>query len=203
MEPVWQDAEQEAPDELVGGDRHGAEPRRPVAAIVLVAEGDAALVEAEQAAVRDGDAVGVAGEIGEHRFGPGGGRWLDVEEPFLPAERGKMCGQGFPATQAFELAEERQRARRVGIGEARQEEPPGPAGEGPPPPEGTPPARDPARPVASAPPPPPDHGEELRRGQRSTWPPRAAERQGWMADIGWSWSRLRCPALALRQAAPW
>ena len=39
--------------------------------------------------------------------------------------------------------------------------------------------------------------------QRSTWPPRAAERQRSMADITWSWPRLTCPALALRQAAPW
>src|SRR5580693_9609486 len=39
--------------------------------------------------------------------------------------------------------------------------------------------------------------------QRSTWPPRAAERQLSMADITLSWPRLTCPALALRQAAPW
>src|SRR5271169_2955834 len=124
-----------------------AKPRLPVAAIVLVAEGDAALVEAEQAAVRDGDAVGVPGEIGEHRFGPGGGRWLDVEEPFLPAERGKMCGKGLPVTQGFELAEERQPARRVGISEVGQEEPPEQAGENPPRQEVAGSARHPARAV--------------------------------------------------------
>src|SRR5215469_18347057 len=39
--------------------------------------------------------------------------------------------------------------------------------------------------------------------QRSTWPPRAAERQLSMADITLSWPRLTCPALARRQAAPW
>ena len=39
--------------------------------------------------------------------------------------------------------------------------------------------------------------------QRSTWPPRAAERQCSMADITLSWPRLTCPALARRQAAPW
>ena len=39
--------------------------------------------------------------------------------------------------------------------------------------------------------------------QRSTWPPSAAERQLSMADITLSWPRLTCPALALRQAAPW
>src|SRR5712691_4754566 len=131
MEPLWEDVEEEAPDELVGGERHGAEPRLPVAAIVLVTEGHGALVEADEAAVREGDAVGVAGEIGEHRFGPGGGRWLDVEEPFLSPERGKMCGKGLPATQAFDLAEQCQPARRVGIGEPGQEEPPEQAGEHP------------------------------------------------------------------------
>src|SRR5216683_3544949 len=132
--PLRQDVEQETPDELVGRERHRAKPRLPVAAIVLVAEGHAALVEADQAAVRDGDAVGVAGEIGEHRLGPGAlrqalRRRLGVEEPFLPPERGKMCGKGLPATQAIELAEERQRTRRVGIGEPGQEEPSEQAGE--------------------------------------------------------------------------
>src|SRR6516164_4781774 len=34
-----------APDELVGGERHGAVPRPPVAAVILVPEGDAALVK--------------------------------------------------------------------------------------------------------------------------------------------------------------
>ena len=39
--------------------------------------------------------------------------------------------------------------------------------------------------------------------QRATWPPSAAVRQRSMADITFSWSRLTCPALALRHAAPW
>ena len=99
VEALGQDVEQEAPDELVGRERHGAEPRLPVAAVVLVAEGDAALVEADEAAVRDGDAVGVAGEIGEHRLGPGEGR-LGVDEPVLLPERREMCGEGLSATQA-------------------------------------------------------------------------------------------------------
>ena len=70
MKALRQDVEQEAPDELVGGERHCAVPRQPVAAVILVAEGHAALVERSEPAVRDGDAMGVAGEIGEHRFGP-------------------------------------------------------------------------------------------------------------------------------------
>src|SRR6266566_2905146 len=39
--------------------------------------------------------------------------------------------------------------------------------------------------------------------QRATWPPSAAVRQRSMALITFIWSRLTCPALALRHAAPW
>src|SRR3954454_16527220 len=46
-----QNVKQEASDELVGGKGHRAIPHLPVAAVILVAEGDAALVESKQAAV--------------------------------------------------------------------------------------------------------------------------------------------------------
>src|SRR5499425_1589765 len=39
--------------------------------------------------------------------------------------------------------------------------------------------------------------------QRATWPPSAIVRQRSMADITFIWSRLTCPAFALRHAAPW
>jgi hypothetical protein len=77
-----------------GRELHRAKPRLPVAAVILVAKGDAALVESEQAAVRDGDAVSVTGEIGEHRLGPGEGR-LGVDEPVLPFE-GARCAANAP-----------------------------------------------------------------------------------------------------------
>src|SRR5438132_10896949 len=51
MEPLRQNVEQEAPDELAGRERHRAKPLPGVAAVILVAEGYAALVETEQAAV--------------------------------------------------------------------------------------------------------------------------------------------------------
>src|SRR5260370_40147080 len=47
MEPLGQNVEQEAPDELAGRERHRAKPLPAVAAVVLVAEGYAALVEAD------------------------------------------------------------------------------------------------------------------------------------------------------------
>jgi hypothetical protein len=82
MEPFGQDVQQEAPNELVGRQHHGAVSRLPVMTVVLVAEADAALIEGDEPAVGDGDAVGVTGEIGEHRLGPGEGR-LTIDEPVL------------------------------------------------------------------------------------------------------------------------
>jgi len=55
--------------QLIGGERHALVSRAAVGAVVLVPEGDAVLVEGDQPAVGDGDAVGVARQIGEHRLG--------------------------------------------------------------------------------------------------------------------------------------
>ncbi len=123
MEPVRQNMQQEAPDELVWLERHRAKPRLAFAAVIFVAERHTALVEADQPAVRDGDAVCIAGEIGEHRLGPGKGR-LGLDEPFLFLERCEVRSKGLPPTQAFDLAKKRQPAGHVGVGEPRQEEPP-------------------------------------------------------------------------------
>src|SRR6516162_1834229 len=74
--------EQEAPDELVGAERHCAVPHLPVAAVILVAEGYTTLVKSHEPAVGDGDAMGVAGEIGQHRFRPGERRFSIL--PIIP-----------------------------------------------------------------------------------------------------------------------
>src|SRR4029077_3797293 len=91
--PVGQNVEQEAPDEFAGQERHRAKPLPAVAAVILVAEADAALVEADEAGVRDGNAVGVAGEIGEHHLGPGDG-WLGVDKPVLSPQWRELRGKG-------------------------------------------------------------------------------------------------------------
>ncbi len=111
-----------------GASVHRAVPRPSVAAVVLEAEGDATVIEADQPAVGDGDAVGIASEIGEHRLGPRK-RGLAVDKPVLLPQRREIGGKGRPAAQAVELAEEHQSARRVRVGEPRQEEPPEQAGQ--------------------------------------------------------------------------
>src|SRR5260370_15076847 len=130
VKPLRQNVEEEAPDELVGGEGYCAISRLPVAAVILVAKGHVALVESHETAVREGDAMSVGGEIGEHRLGPGEGR-LGVEEPVLPAQRGEMRGESLAATQARDLAEKRQPACGVSVGERGQEEPPEQAGKHP------------------------------------------------------------------------
>ncbi len=60
VKALGQGVQQEAADELIGGECHDLLPVGAAPAIVFIAEGDARLVEPEEAAVRDGDAVGVA-----------------------------------------------------------------------------------------------------------------------------------------------
>jgi len=63
VEARRQHVEQEATHELVGVERHGLVARRALVAVVLPAEGDAALVERDQAAVEDGHPMRVARQM--------------------------------------------------------------------------------------------------------------------------------------------
>src|ERR1700730_13077387 len=90
VKAAWQDVEQEAADELVRRDRHDALPLGTITTVVLVAEGDAGLVERNQTPVRDGDPVGIAREIGEHGLGAGERR-LGVDHEALVPDRGEMA----------------------------------------------------------------------------------------------------------------
>src|ERR1700758_2980501 len=101
MKPLGWNVEQEAPDELVGAERHCAVPRLPVAAIILVLEGHAAPVESNEATVGDGDAVCVAGEVGEHCFWPGEGR-LGVDKPCDRRSPGKEDGCNLKPFEAIQ-----------------------------------------------------------------------------------------------------
>ena len=71
MEAVGQGVQEEAADELVGVERHDLRPA--AMAIVPPAERDAFVVHADQAGIGDGDAMGVAAEIGQYLLGPPNG----------------------------------------------------------------------------------------------------------------------------------
>ena len=67
-EALGQDVEQETTDELLSIEVHdlllvGVRG-------VAVAEGDAIVLDAQDTMVRDGDAMRVGAEVGEHSFGP-------------------------------------------------------------------------------------------------------------------------------------
>lgn len=92
VESAGEDMEQEMADELVGGERHDLLPLGIVAAVVFVARGDPSLVEGDEAPVRDGDAMGIARQIGEH--GPRPGEWrLGVDDPAGLPGRGETRGE--------------------------------------------------------------------------------------------------------------
>jgi hypothetical protein len=76
-EALGQHVEQEAADELGKGEGQSS---RPTAAVVLEAEGDGGARDVQQTGVRDGDAVGVAGEVLEDVLGTVEG-WLGVDDP--------------------------------------------------------------------------------------------------------------------------
>ena len=65
--PSGQNVQEETADERIGGEPHDLAP--PLAAIILVGEGDMVGVDGDEPRVRDGGAMGVAGEIGEHLRG--------------------------------------------------------------------------------------------------------------------------------------
>ena len=71
VKAFWQHVHQEAADKFRRGERHGFIAARAFDAVILDGKGDALCIGGDQALVGNGDAMGVAGQIGEHRFGAG------------------------------------------------------------------------------------------------------------------------------------
>ncbi len=80
MHAVGDDVEQEASDELFGGDGDGAVARSFGLPGLSAPEGDGAAVELEDAAVGDGNPVGVARQVSEHLLWSAEG-WFGVDDP--------------------------------------------------------------------------------------------------------------------------
>ena len=105
VEALRKNVEQEAADEFVRAQCHGALAIGAIAAIILVSERDTMFVERDQPTVRDGDAVGISRQIGEHRFRPGE-RWLGVHDPALLAQWSQVTEEGASLAQADVVTEE-------------------------------------------------------------------------------------------------
>ena len=74
VEPLGEDMEKEAANELMGMECHCLPAIGAIKPIVLPAEGDPTVVGGDQPPVGDGDAMGVARQVAEHRFRPS--EWL-------------------------------------------------------------------------------------------------------------------------------
>jgi len=81
VEARRQDVDQESADELGGGESHDLLAITTFGAIVLPSEGHAVAVAGNQPAVGDGDAVGIARQIGQHGLWPAE-RALGIDHPF-------------------------------------------------------------------------------------------------------------------------
>ena len=119
VEAGRQEVEQEAPDELGGGQRHRLEAVR--LAVVLEAEAHAPAVEGQEALVGDGDAVRVAAEVVEHAGGPVEGR-LGVDHPLAAAQGPQVAREGGRVGKVGEAAAEPQAAPAEGLLELVEEE---------------------------------------------------------------------------------
>ncbi len=112
VEAARQHVQEKAADELVGRERHGLEPVAAFDPIVLPLECDALVVQLHEPGVRDRDAVGVAGEIGEHGLRPGE-RPLGIDDPFRSAQRREDGVEGGFVGEPREVAEEDEASGRM------------------------------------------------------------------------------------------
>ena len=115
VEAVRHGVLKEAADEFVGGQGHDL--GFAALAVVLPGEADPAVVEADQAAVGDGDAMGVAAEIAENLLRSGEGR-LGVDHPVDGSQGIEAGSKGAGLGQAGESAGEAKFA--VGSGTPRR-----------------------------------------------------------------------------------
>ena len=119
VEAGWQHVQQEAADELLGGEAHRLEP--VWLAVILPAEADGAVHDVQDAVVGDRDAVGVAAEVVEHTGGAVEGR-LGVDDPFGPAQGPQVAVEGGRLGERGKGAVEAQAAVAEGAFELVQEE---------------------------------------------------------------------------------
>jgi len=120
MEAVRQYVEQEASHELAGAEAHDFALATAALAIVLPAETDMGLVEIDQAAVGDGDAMRVAREIGQDLLGAGEG-FFGIDGPFGSAQRRESGRKRARLVETDEIGKELQFTRSMHGFEALQE----------------------------------------------------------------------------------
>src|SRR5262249_34443653 len=105
VEALGQDVHEEPAHELARLERHGCVPVRAFEAVVLIFERDAVRVGGDQATVGDGDAMGVAGQVGQHLPWPCE-RTLGIDEPVRLPQRCQVGLEGYRVGEMLMIAEE-------------------------------------------------------------------------------------------------
>ena len=121
VEPVGQDVDQEAADELVGVERHELVAGVALGPVILPFESHALAVEGDEPAVGNGDPVGVAGQVGEHSVGSAK-RALGIDHPFGLSQCGEVGLEGGRLGQGGVVGEELQAPGLVRGGQPLQEQ---------------------------------------------------------------------------------
>src|SRR6202035_2783317 len=109
VEARRQDVDQESADELGGSECHDLLALATFGPIVLPSEGDAGAVAGNQSAIGDGDAVGIARQIGQHGVWPAE-RALGIDHPFGAAQWREIRGERLCVSEGGVAAEELQLA---------------------------------------------------------------------------------------------
>src|SRR5215831_4805128 len=116
VETVWQYVDQEAADELIGAERHKLVASVALGSVILPFEGHALVVEGDEAAVGNSNAVRVARQVGEHSVGSAK-RPLGIDYPLDLAQCGNAGSECWRLRQGGLIGEELQAPGLVGGGE--------------------------------------------------------------------------------------
>src|SRR5262245_42547458 len=122
VEALWQHVHEEPPNELAWLQRHGFVPVRAFEPVILVFERDAARVGGDQAAVGDGDAMSVAGKVGQHLLWPSEGT-LGIDEPVRVPQWAQVALEGCCVGEMLVITEELEAARGMRLAQHSQHAP--------------------------------------------------------------------------------
>lgn len=123
VEAGGKDMKEKSADELVRMKAHNLLTVTTIAPIVLPSEGDMAVIDLNEAAVGDGDAVCISAEIGKHLVRAAEWR-LCLDDPFDAARTCEVAGEGLVIVEIRQLVEETEFAASKGILESGQKESP-------------------------------------------------------------------------------
>jgi len=121
VEPVRQDVDQEAADELVGIERHQLVASIALRPVILPFERHALAVEGDEPAVGNSDAVSVTRQVGEHSAGSAKGPF-GIDHPFDLSQCGNVGFEACWLGQPGLIGEELQLPSLVGGREPFQEQ---------------------------------------------------------------------------------